>query len=61
LPAKPLRRKARAGTESQQKWKEERRQGTSSIREDYQDVLLIKDFFTVHSIIGLQPFLFIYP
>lgn len=34
---------------------------TSSISEGYQDVPLINDFFTVHTIIGLQPFLFIYP
>lgn len=34
---------------------------TSNISEGYQNVLLINDFFTVHTIIGLQPFLFIYP
>ena len=32
---------------------------TASI--SHQDVLLINDFFTVHTLIGLQPFLFIYP
>lgn len=33
----------------------------SNISEGHQDVLLINDFFTVHTVIGLQPFLFIYP